>query len=93
MPLRLLAQLPQPLAGSICAVLVRGEICQIFTDQGVNGGVAFGRKTANGSQNLLVHTEGEIFRHVHSICVTVWPKTSKLTATETHMNIDKPIAL
>ena len=70
-PVRLRAQLPQSRPGALRPVLVRGETGQVLTDQSVNGGIAFGGVSANGSQDVLVHAERDIL-HDHSLCVTVW---------------------
>jgi hypothetical protein len=72
LPQRLFAQLPQSRPGAICAVLVCGEICQVFTDQGIDGGVALSGMATNGSQHALIYAESDVL-HKHSICATVLP--------------------
>ena len=68
--LRLLAQSPQPAPSAIGAILMCGQRCQILTHNTVDRGIMICGIASNGSQNFLVHNQGNIL-HEHSICGTL----------------------
>jgi hypothetical protein len=51
---------PQPRPGAIRAVLVCGEIRQVFAHQGVDRRVVFGSVAPNGRSHAFVDCEGEV---------------------------------